>query len=170
MKDAVGSTLLSYVVIIVIGIVGAIFIASNNYTKAYKAKNNIISIIDNNYSVHHKTMIEDSDYNGDCFYDSTLKSKCITSIESTLKNMGYIMSQNEKSVCDNIKSKKGYDEIVYPKDDDAFKGYCVYRVTLSEDTYYYSVVTFNHMNLNILGIGSLYSNPIYGQTRVYYKN
>ena len=48
MKDSVGSTLLLYVVIIVIGIVGAIFIASNNYSKAYKAKNNIISIINNN--------------------------------------------------------------------------------------------------------------------------
>ena len=49
MKDAVGSTMLVYIVIIVVGIVGSILIASNMYTNAYKAKNNIVSTIDKYY-------------------------------------------------------------------------------------------------------------------------
>ena len=52
MKDAVGSTMLVYIVVIVVGIVGSILIASNMYTSAYKAKNNIVSTINRYYMVN----------------------------------------------------------------------------------------------------------------------
>lgn len=166
MKDAVGSTMLVYIVIIVIGIVGSILVATNMYTSAYKAKNNIISTIDRHYMIH-------SD-GSTCFDDDT----CITSIESTLKNMGY----HVKGIsCDgkifnkvNEKSKKNADgeylvsvEQVY--EDSEARGYCVYKVSnISDNDYYYTVVTFSH--LNVLGIDSLFSTPVYGETRTFYNS
>lgn len=167
MKDAVGSTMLVYIVIIVIGIVGSILVATNMYTSAYKAKNNIISTIDRHYMIH-------SD-GSTCFDDDT----CITSIESTLKNMGYHVKGiscdgkvfnkvNEKS----RKNDEGVDLVsvdqVYPESEN--KGYCVYKVSLSTNEYYYTVVTFSHLNIGILNNGSLFSTPVYGETRTFYNS
>ena len=170
MKDAVGSTMLVYIVIIVVGIVGSILIASNMYTSAYKAKNNIISALDRYYMVNSST-------GKTCFEDDY----CINSIVSTLKNMGYHL--NDSDLCNGKifakVEKKALDkdtdeEAEYPKTEPVYtnssnNGYCVYKTTLSSSEYYYTVVTFSHLNINLLGIGSLFSTPVYGQTRTYYR-
>ena len=170
MKDAVGSTMLVYIVVIVVGIVGSILIASNMYTSAYKAKNNIISEIDRYYMVN-------SDTGSNCFSDNT----CTTKIELTLKNMGYHLNNNnlcndkifakvEKKALD----KDTGDVLDYPKTEQVYpdssnKGYCIYKTSLSNSEYYYTVVTFSHLNINVLSIGSLFSTPVYGETRTYYN-
>ncbi len=164
MKDAVGSTMLVYIVIIVVGIVGAILIASNMYTSAYKAKNNIISAIDRYYMVN-------SDNGRTCFDDNT----CANSIASTLKNMGYHL--NESDLCNNkiltkvSKNAEAVDgvETIQVYANSSNNGYCVYKTSLSSSEYYYTIVTFSHLNINLLGIGSLFSTPVYGQTRTYYR-
>lgn len=164
MKDAVGSTMLVYIVIIVVGIVGAILIASNMYTSAYKAKNNIISAIDRYYMVN-------SGNGRTCFDDNT----CTNSIASTLKNMGYHL--NESDLCNNkiltkvSKNAEAVDgvETIQVYANSSNNGYCVYKTSLSSSEYYYTIVTFSHLNINLLGIGSLFSTPVYGQTRTYYR-
>ena len=164
MKDAVGSTMLVYIVVIVVGVVGSILIASNMYTSAYKAKNNIVSIIDKYYMV-----------NGikNCFDDDN----CIDSIAATLKEKGYHTKTDCSKVENKVlsKAKKNDDgtdlvkvEQVYP--DSSSKGYCVYKVELSDTSYYYTVVTFSHLNINAFNIGSLFSTPVYGETRTYYNS
>lgn len=175
MKDAVGSSLLVYLVIIIVGIVGACVIASSAYSKAYKAKTNIISIIDRYYLVNTNTKDVDdntTDIIADCFSDET----CKTTINQTLDNMGYHMKVNA-TICDNainkkIKSddgKKNYEQ-VYPKvDSKSNYGYCIYKVSERDSSnYYYTVITFSHLNINVLGIGTLFKTPVYGETRVYY--
>lgn len=164
MKDAVGSTMLVYIVIIVVGIVGAVLIASNMYTSAYKAKNNIISAIDRYYMVN-------SGNGKTCFDDNT----CTNSIAGTLKNMGYHL--NESDLCNNkiltkvSKNAEAVDgvETIQVYANSSNNGYCVYKTSLSNSEYYYTVVTFSHLNINVLGIGSLFSTPVYGQTRTYYN-
>lgn len=164
MKDAVGSTMLVYIVIIVVGIVGAILIASNMYTSAYKAKNNIISAIDRYYMVN-------SGNGKTCFDDNT----CTNSIAGTLKNMGYHL--NESDLCNNkiltkvSKNAEAVDgvETIQVYANSSNNGYCVYKTSLSSSEYYYTIVTFSHLNIDVLGIGSLFSTPVYGQTRTYYK-
>ena len=164
MKDAVGSTMLVYIVIIVVGIVGAILIASNMYTSAYKAKNNIISAIDRYYMVN-------SGNGKTCFDDNT----CTNSIAGTLKNMGYHL--NESDLCNNkiltkvSKNAEAVDgvETIQVYANSSNNGYCVYKTSLSSSEYYYTIVTFSHLNINLLGIGSLFSTPVYGQTRTYYR-
>lgn len=164
MKDAVGSTMLVYIVIIVVGIVGAVLIASNMYTSAYKAKNNIISAIDRYYMVN-------SGNGKTCFDDNT----CTNSIAGTLKNMGYHL--NESDLCNNkiltkvSKNAEAVDgvETIQVYANSSNNGYCVYKTSLSSSEYYYTIVTFSHLNINLLGIGSLFSTPVYGQTRTYYR-
>lgn len=164
MKDAVGSTMLVYIVIIVVGIVGAILIASNMYTSAYKAKNNIISAIDRYYMVN-------SGNGKTCFDDNT----CTNSIAGTLKNMGYHL--NESDLCNNkiltkvSKNAEAVDgvETIQVYANSSNNGYCVYKTSLSSSEYYYTIVTFSHLNIDVLGIGSLFSTPVYGQTRTYYR-
>ena len=164
MKDAVGSTMLVYIVIIVVGIVGAVLIASNMYTSAYKAKNNIISAIDRYYMVN-------SGNGRTCFDDNT----CTNSIAGTLKNMGYHL--NESDLCNNkilakvSKNAEAVDgvETIQVYANSSNNGYCVYKTSLSSSEYYYTIVTFSHLNIDVLGIGSLFSAPVYGQTRTYYR-
>ncbi len=164
MKDAVGSTMLVYIVIIVVGIVGSILIASNMYTSAYKAKNNIVSIIDRYYMVNGNT---------NCFGDA---GNCITSINTTLKNMGYHTSVDcskyETKVLSKIKNDEDGNSLVSVSriyEDSKDKGYCIYKIKYSDNSYYYTVVTFSHLNINILEIGSLFSTPVYGETRTFYN-
>ena len=78
MKDAVGSSLLLYLVIIILGVVGTIIIGTNAYTKAYKAKNSIISTIDQYYEIEGKS----------CFSDP----ECIAAINSELKENAYSLN------------------------------------------------------------------------------
>ena len=162
MKDAVGSTMLVYIVIIVVGIVGSILIASNMYTSAYKAKNNIVSEIDRYYTVHGNTT---------CFGDDGV---CTNSINSTLKNMGYHLNKdnlcNDKILAKVTKSAKNSDGDIVPVTSLIYEGdgYCIYKT--GENDYYYTVVTFSHLNINVLGIGSLFSTPVYGETRTYYNS
>lgn len=174
MKDAVGSSLLVYLVIIIVGIVGACVIASSAYSKAYKAKTNIISIIDRYYLVNTDTKDVDdntTDIIADCFSDET----CNTTVNETLDNMGYHMKVNA-TICDSainkIKSDDGKNnyESVYPKvDSESNYGYCIYKVSERDSSnYYYTVITFSHLNINVLGIGTLFKTPVYGETRVYY--
>lgn len=160
MKDAVGSSLLLYLVIIILGVVGTIIIATNAYSKAYKAKNSIISTIDQYYEVENK----------DCFNG---ESACIDAINNDLKERSYFLKVKNPCQNNNIKNhyKDNEEEIepllVYPKSDDDFKGYCVYKFQVNAaNDYYYSIVTFSY--LNIQPFGSLFKIPVYGESRVYY--
>ena len=173
MKDAVGSTMLVYIVIIVVGIVGSILIASNMYTSAYKAKNNIVNEIDRYYMVNGNT---------DCFGEDTdddaiLSDICKNSIELTLKNMGYHTSADCSKYETKVSFKAKNDEEGNPLvsvsrvyEDSKDKGYCIYKIKYSDDSYYYTVVTFSHLNINVLNNDSLFSTPVYGETRTYYNS
>lgn len=172
MKDAVGSTMLVYIVIIVVGIVGSILIASNMYTSAYKAKNNIVNEIDRYYMVNSNT---------DCFgedtdFDGKVSNTCKNSVELTLKNMGYHTSADcskyETKVLSKVKNDEDGNSLVSVSriyEDSKDKGYCIYKIKYSDNSYYYTVVTISHLNINILGIGSLFSTPVYGETRTFYN-
>lgn len=166
MKDAVGSTMLVYIVVIVVGIVGSILIASNMYTSAYKAKNNIVSTINRYYMVNGDT---------DCFNNNV--GNCITSIDNTLRKMGYHTVADCDKVINKVSEKAKKDdegndlvsiEQVFPESSD--KGYCIYKIALVNNEYYYTIVTFSHLNINILGINNLFSTPVYGETRMYYNS
>lgn len=173
MKDAVGSSLLVYLVIIIVGIVGACVIASNAYSKAYKAKNNIITSIDKYYLVNTDSGEGSTSTTTDCFQDEI----CKTTIKNTLNNMGYHLSvsvadceleQIRKKINSNADSNAAKSYIIYPTGEEKSDGYCIYKTEVNDTDYYYTVITFSHLNINVLGIGTLFKTPVYGETRVYY--
>lgn len=159
MKDAVGSSLLLYLVIIILGVVGTIVIGTNAYTKAYKAKNSIISTIDQYYEIEEK----------DCLSDFS----CINAINSELKENAYSLKIDNPCFSDSIRNHYTNSEetegaiLVYPTGDVEFNGYCIYKVKVNaSNDYYYSIITFSH--LNIPPFGTLFKTPVYGESRVYY--
>lgn len=152
MKDAIGSTMLFYLIVIVVGIIGSIIISSNAYTKAYKAKNAIITVIDKYYKVQRA---ECDDY-----------EKCIDDIDTALTNLGYQMSGD--NVCNDLDVENA--NLIYPKENETFRGYCIFATELSEEgsgnnDKYYTIVTFSHLNVSL--VGTLFKKPVYGETRVY---
>lgn len=157
MREAIGSSLLLNIVIVIIGVISAFLISSIAYSKAFKAKNRIIAVID--------------EYDGKCnFGDYT--DACANKINDELKNMGY--SSNISKDCGKI--TVGTDEL-----DPIYKGigghmFCVYSVTLcdksdnkcklnSSKSHYYKVKTFMHFDIPV--IGRFLEFPVTGDTRVY---
>lgn len=147
MKDAIGSTMLFYLIVIVVGIIGSIIISSNAYTKAYKAKNAIITIIDKYYKIQKA---ECDNY-----------KNCTDDIDTALTNLGYKMSGD--NTCNNLDVKNA--ELIYPKENGTFNGYCIFAHNLGNGDKYYTVVTFSHLNVSL--VGTLFKKPVYGETRVY---
>lgn len=172
MREAIGSSLLLNIAIIIIGIISAFLIGSIGYSKAYKVKNRIISIID--------------EYNGDCF--SNKDTSCYDRIDAELTNMGY--SSNISADCpDDDKSsdelkKSGILSVerVYPLvGDNSGHKYCVYKITQcsvksmitgnkcwnSNITYYYRVYTFMHFDIPV--ISDFLEFKVSGESRSYYE-
>lgn len=170
MKDAVGSSLLLYVVIIVVGIIGISVVASNSYSKAYKAKNNITSAINNYYLLNVDTSSLNEDYK---FQECFSNESCINKIIDALNNLAYRPKINKdvcssKNILKKIEKAGETSSLIYPKASSDMKGFCIYKNIVNDREYYYSVVTFSYLNLNVLGIGTLYKNPVYGETRIFY--
>lgn len=177
MREAIGSSLLLNIALVVIGVISAILIGSVAYSKAYKVKNRIISIID--------------EYNGDCFSDKD--PSCYNRINEELTNMGY--SSNISKDCDAIDEKAGAnmtnDELknrglisirrVYPKLNESGHKFCVYEYTQcsnintvygnsycinSNQTYYYKVFTFMHFDIPL--IGNFLEFDVSGETKSFF--
>ena len=173
MKEAVGSALLLNIVLVFVGIISMLLVGSIGYSKAYKVKNRIVSIIEK--------------YDGDCFEDNSNPNSyvaCYQEIEEELKNMGY--SSNISASCpditvdDELKIEKV--ERVYPQNFSTGHRYCVYKYTLcdelsptapnfkcssdSNETHYYKVFTFMHFDIPV--IGSFLEFQVSGETRQFY--
>ena len=158
MREAIGSSLLLNIVIVIIGVISAFLISSIAYSKAFKAKNRIIAVID--------------EYDRICAFDGYGTDDCTKKIEAELNDMGY--SSNISKDCGKI--TVGTDEL-----DPIYKGigghmFCVYSVTLcdksdnkcklnSSKSHYYKVKTFMHFDIPV--IGRFLEFPVTGDTRVY---
>ena len=152
-----GSSLLLNIVIVIIGVVSAFLISSIAYSKAFKVKNRIVSVIEK--------------YNGDCNFDNDADT-CYSEINSELQDMGY--SSNISHGCSDE------DTLVYGKNNVRYH-FCVNKYTLcdeyktdgktckddSNETYYYKVTTFMHFDIPL--IGQVLEFPVSGETKNFYE-
>lgn len=163
MKDAIGSSVLMYVFIIIVGILGIIISVSLTYSKAYRAKNAIIETIDNYYMINNKE---------ECFIKSptdcvNVKTDCLIKIDASLKHMGYNYYRSKgEGYTDgsnhyNCADAKDGEQLVYPSCIGTGSAYCVYKVDAGNG-YYYRVVTFSKLKLLNIKI------DVTGTTRIYY--
>lgn len=174
MREAIGSSLLLNIVIVFIGVISAFLISSIAYSKAFKVKNRIVSVIEK--------------YDGICFNDTEDKDNCYKEIEAELQDMGY--SSNIVATCpkeeDYIESNDyGILSVqqMYPKTFSSGHKYCVYKYTLcdndqidlnhrkckenSNEMYYYKVISFMHFDIPV--IGQFLEFKVSGETKTFYN-
>lgn len=141
MKDAVGGSLLLYLVVIFTSIVILFFAGIMAYSKAYKIKNRIIEVIERNETYGTNEVLE---------------------LTEELKRAGY-----RSATRDQIGSKCGLESLTYTENAGHF--YCVYLDNSSaEEGYSYEVVTYVHFDMPI--IGDMLVFPVKGETKILGKN
>lgn len=162
MKESIGGTWLIGIVALFIVLFSAFMAYSINYTKAFRAKNGIIDLIEQNegYTFYNGPNI-DNVKQEELMNDSSVQAKAY----ALVKSMGYdygSKSEN-KVVCNNdgtISDATKIDAAYQPG------GYCVYRFCNSDGTYRYKVVTYVMMKFPVINFGI--TVPIKGETKTLY--
>lgn len=141
MRESVGNAYLLGIVTFFIGVIMLFFCASLNYTKAFKVKNRIVNIIEQNQ--------------GYTFGDSGTRQE----IDAELEDMNYKRSSNHKCKEDGrfstaaAKTEQGNTNYLY----------CVYEFDLGEKGKYYGVVTYMYFEIPLINVTLKF--PVYGETK-----
>ena len=162
MKESIGGTWLIGIVALFIVLFSAFMAYSINYTKAFRAKNGIIDLIEQNegYTFYNGSNIYNMKQE-ELMNDRSVQAKAY----ALVKSMGYdygSKSEN-KVVCNNdgtISDATKIDAAYQPG------GYCVYRFCNSDGTYRYKVVTYVMMKFPVINFGI--TVPIKGETKTLY--
>lgn len=162
MREAVGGSVLLYIVVIISSIIMFVFVGFFSYTKAYKVKNRIIQIVEK-YEVYEKN--EDGN------------NPTVDEINQNLATLGYNTASPRN--CNSIKDRLSMGNEKYKgrlSDNENENGYnyCIYKVNYEgvgddgNNPYHYVVVTFVHFQLPI--IGDALTIPVYGETKILGKD
>ncbi len=147
MKEATGSSLLLYIVIIRVGAVMLLFVSIISYAKAYGAKNKIVSALETFEGYNNQSIAE---------------------INTSLGNMGYTITSQEFCNSTRVKdhlNKLGISNQANLNNANGGKyGYCIYQVSTGRGGSYYLVVTFINFNVPVIGNNLVF--PVYGQTKI----
>lgn len=151
MREAFGGSWLLGFVVLFIVLFSAYLAVSVNYTKAFKAKNKIINIIEQNEGFSTSSQCK-NDKSDACLKNSTSTED---KIYAYLKESGFLINDLNDKVCPNYNLIKD-------------GGYCVQRVCTSQGSYY-RVITFIKIELPI--VWQTFTVPIKGETKVlFYTN
>lgn len=148
MRESIGGTWLLGFVVAFIVIFSAYLAVSINYTKAFKVKNQIINLIEENEGFS-KSIGDVSSKT-----DSQLKSSSQTEdkIYYYLKEIGYATAKIDTNKCPAGEAQSG--------------GYCIKKVCTRQGSYY-KVTSFIKIELPI--IWQSFTIPISGETKVLYN-
>lgn len=165
MKESIAQAFILNLILFFFVVLVLLLFGSINYSKAYKVKNRIITIIE-----------KYGDYN----------SAAKTEIEENLANAGYtVANQQNIHKCQNLLASKGEKSgatLVYPtEEEDNYKHYhyCIFRydgdkkpgkdggtVSKESNSRYYQVVAY--MKFDIPIFGGFLEFPVRGETKVMY--
>lgn|SRR5574344_1907290 len=140
MREAIGNSFLTYMVIIFTFLILGFLVASFSYSKAFKVKNKIINTIEK--------------YNG--FTD-----KAQEEIRTNLLAMGYNLNSNYFSC-----STKNNATLLYGNVKGQYH-YCLYERSTSRGKYY-EVISYMHFDIPV--IGEKISVPVHGESRIIYQD
>jgi len=158
MKESIGNSFIFYIVIIFVFIFIALFVGSTSYTKAFKVKNRIISIIEKHNDTPSKAVKD----NGGL--DTTIKDE----ITLNLKTVGYrVKKPGEADRCDRYFQKHYSNQLassyIVAKTGTSTHDYCIARFDTPKGSYY-AVIAYMYLDVPV--IGSKLSIPIYGETKI----
>ncbi|MEI3499652.1 MAG: hypothetical protein V8Q71_04120 [Bacilli bacterium] len=142
MKEAFGTAYVVNFVIIFVILFIFFFVAGMSYTKAFKIKNRIVDIIEEN----------------ECYSeDATCESK--GQIDDILKEAGYRVT-NSRPNCKTIQGAEGAKLLTTTTN--TFN-YCVYKFDTSKGSYY-KAAAFMYYEIPVIGVHMQF--PVYGETKV----
>lgn len=157
MREAIGSSLLLSIVVFIVGVVLILLVNSLSYSKAFKVKNRIINLISESETLNTDEIDADLATIGYELNKNTDCSKTSFYKTNNCRNSDGIAYEgcNQDSDIEIININPDYD-------------YCIYKTTLANGSYYYSVVTFTHFDLPI--VGNFIRQEVSGETKVMGKN
>ena len=148
MKEAIGNTFLVTLAILFLSLIMLLLVYSLTYSKAYKAKNKIVSVIEK--------------YDG---FTDDAKAEADTHLHS----MGYKISAYG-ATCQSLVEEDDLDSSTVTIVHDLSAGdydYCVYEISSTRGKYYH-IVTFMHFDIPV--IGGYLNFAIKGDSRVIYSD
>ena len=140
MKEGIGGTFMIYVLLVFLAVYITFVAVAFNYARAFKVKNKVIDIIEQNEGISDYTDISESSVLGQ--------------IDNYLGQVSYIVN--------GIDSKKclGYDYI------NSNRGYCIDEYSATNNgitSKYYKVMTFVRLEIPFMDLG--FTIPVKGETR-----
>lgn len=153
MKESIAQSFIVSLILFFFGILVILYFGSINYSKAYKAKNRIITILEKYGS-----------------YENAAKNPAKVEIEQNLQRGGYqTTSDNTFNKCSKFApNNEEVGKLIYPSNDSSRKyDYCIIEYN-SGIGKYYQVVTF--MRFDIPVIGGMLEFAVKGETKVLYEN
>lgn len=140
MRESIGASFVLYAIVIFVSIFCLFFISGLSYTKAFKIKNRIVDIIEENGGYNKKAQDQ---------------------ISSALKSAGYRVKKGNPE-CNKIsKINKSKFEILTNEPNNY--RYCVYKVKTNKGDYY-GAVAFMYFEIPV--IHAHLEFPVYGETKV----
>lgn len=138
MREAIGHALLLQLIVTFLFAVMLVFTGSVSYSKAYKLKNRIINIIEENKGYNSEAQEE---------------------IDEVLSNVGYQISNG---IANCQKKTNAIDMYPGPYNSNGYK-YCVVKYEDSKGREYYGVTTFMSFQFPI--VNNIMEFPVYGESK-----
>ena len=150
MNEAIGGSNLFSIVIVIVSALVLLLLGFLAFSKAFKVKNHIINFINEASGEVDKVKIE-SDLIS-VGYSSNRTVGC-------LDNTTYSKLNSKENEVDLIVGDSADSTVNTPYD------FCVYKSTTEDGSYYYTVLTYVHMNIPL--IDSILHIPITGETKIF---
>lgn len=136
MRDAVGGAFMIKLLLVFLAIYTIFIAIAINYAKAFRVKNKVLDIIEQNEGIKNYSNVNDP---------------VIVQVNDYMNNIHYgVNTATVKSKCE------GYDYV------DTKRGYCITKVD-NGDASYYKVRSFVTISIPLVGLE--YTIPISGETR-----
>jgi len=140
MRDSVGGTFMIYVFIVFLAVYITFVAVAFNYARAFRVKNKVIDIIEQNEGIRDYSDVSDSSVLGQ--------------IDSYLGQVSYIVNGIDDKKC------SGYDYV------NSTRGYCIHEYSVNNNgitSKYYKVKTFIRLEIPFMNLG--FTIPVKGETR-----
>lgn len=151
MRDAIGGTISLQIILFFLVVINAYLAFSVNYTKAFRIKNNIVAIIEQQEGYTTSSALNNED---------TAQAR----IFALMKNANYTISKSALQ-CEKMGYKTIYDDINK-------NGFCLKLHKNADGSGYYSVITQVNIDIpivnKILPLSGIFS--IKGETKSIYSN
>lgn len=153
MREAIGSSQLLLIVVTIIIVIMMLLAGSIGYSKAFKARNAIINIVEENggFGVNVSTVMERSE----------------EEIGTLLNEMGYKTTMGSGRTCTDRNSSK-FSEYEVERNNNY--NFCIYRYVEEETgNQYYGIETYMYFELPLFGRNDMFVIPIYGDTYTFFR-